>query len=189
MLPASWILPAILLTPYFLTADGEPPAGPAGGVFARENLVAWCIVPFDARKRGPEERVAMLRQLGFRRYAYDWRAEHLPTFDKELQLLKENGIQLEAVWFPASLNDDARTILDLLRKHRVKTQLWVTMSDPAPGAKESADKVAAALKVLKPIAEEAAKLDCRVGLYNHGNWFGEPENQLAILEALKLPNV
>ena len=45
------------------------------------------------------------------------------------------------------------------------------------------------MKLLKPIAQEAAALDCAVGLYNHGNWFGEPENELAILEAMKLPNV
>src|SRR5262245_20380648 len=150
MLPASWILPAILLTPYFLTADGEPPAGPAGGVFARENLVAWCIVPFDARKRGPEERVAMLRKLGFRRYAYDWRAEHMPTFDRELKLLAENDIKLEAVWFPAGLDESARTILGLLEKHRVRTQLWVTMGDPAPGKSEPAAKIAAAVQALRP---------------------------------------
>ena len=55
----------------------------ASGLFARDNLVAWCIVPFDSKKRGPVERVAMLERLGFRRYAYDWRAEHLPTFDAE----------------------------------------------------------------------------------------------------------
>jgi putative heme-binding domain-containing protein len=157
-------------------------------LFARDNLVAWCIVPFDAKKRGPEDRVAMLKKLGFTRYAYDWRAEHLPTFDRELQLLQANGIRLQAVWFPAQLDADARTILDLLRKHRIKTELWITMADPAPG-KGQADKVAAAVKVLEPIAREAARLDCRVGLYNHGNWFGEPENELAILDALKFPNV
>jgi len=32
-------------------------------VFSKNNLVAWCIVPFDARERGPEERAAMLRSL------------------------------------------------------------------------------------------------------------------------------
>ena len=36
-------------------------------LFARENLVAWCIVPFDAKKRGPAERVAMLKKLGFKK--------------------------------------------------------------------------------------------------------------------------
>jgi sugar phosphate isomerase/epimerase len=158
-------------------------------IFRHDNLVAWCIVPFDAKKRGPEERVAMLRALGFKRYAYDWRAEHLPTFEKELQLLKENQIELTAVWFPAALNADGRTILALLKKHGVKTQLWVMLGDPAPRAKDQTEKVAAAVKVLKPIAEEAAKIDCRVALYNHGGWFGEPENQLAIIEALKQPNV
>lgn len=157
-------------------------------LFARGNLTAWCIVPFDAKKRGPEERVAMLKTLGFQHYAYDWRAEHLPTFDRELQLLKDNKIELDAVWFPAGLNNDAKTILGLLKKHQVKTQLWVTLGDPAPG-KEQAEKVAAAVKVLRPIAEEAGKIDCKLALYNHGGWFGEPENQLAIIEAMKLPNV
>ena len=37
---------------------------------------------------------------------------------------------------------------------------------------------------IRPIAEAAAKAGCRVGLYNHGGWFGEPENQLAIIERL-----
>jgi hypothetical protein len=76
--------------------DTEAPA-----LFARGNLIAWCIVPFDARRRGPEERVAMLKRLKFERYAYDWRAEHLPSFERELQLLHVNGIKLQAVWFPA----------------------------------------------------------------------------------------
>jgi sugar phosphate isomerase/epimerase len=26
-------------------------------------------------------------------------------------------------------------------------------------------------------------------LYNHGGWFGEPENQLAIIDYLKMPNI
>ncbi|MEY4403946.1 MAG: hypothetical protein RIR91_1981, partial [Verrucomicrobiota bacterium] len=29
-------------------------------LFAQENLAAWCIVPFDAKQRGPEARAAML---------------------------------------------------------------------------------------------------------------------------------
>ncbi len=43
----------------------------ASDLFARSNLVAWCIVPFDSQKRGPEERAAMLERLGLRRLAYD----------------------------------------------------------------------------------------------------------------------
>jgi hypothetical protein len=42
---------------------------------------------------------------------------------------------------------------------------------------------------IRPIAEAAAQIGCQVGLYNHEGWFGEPENQLAILAELNLPNV
>lgn len=174
---------AILLAASCLMQGDDP-----RGLYARENLTAWCIVPFDAKKRGPEERVAMLKELGFRRYAYDWRAEHLPGFAREVDLLKEAGIALEAVWFPAGLDDDARKILDVLRDKGVRAQLWITMGDPGPG-KDQAGKVSAAASAIRPVAEEAAKVGCRVELYNHGSWFGEPENQLAIIEALGLPNV
>ena len=38
---------------------------------------------------------------------------------------------------------------------------------------------------LRPLAEEAGKIGCSLALYNHGGWFGEPENQIAIIERLK----
>jgi hypothetical protein len=155
--------------------------------FGQDNLVAWCIVPFDAKKRGPAERVEMLQTLGFKRYAYDWRAEHLPTFDEEVGLLKKAKIELTAVWFPANLGPDAQKLLAVIKKHDVKPQLWVTMGEPAGG--DQTAKVESAAKVIGPIAEEAAKLGCSVALYNHGGWFGEPENQVAIINSLKLKNV
>ena len=153
----------------------------------RGNLVAWCIVPFDAKKRSPEERVAMLKKLGFKKYAYDWRAEHLPTFDREVVELQKAGIELTAIWFPANLGADAQALLAVVKKHKLKTQLWITMGEP--GGKEQKDKVEAAAKIVRPIAEEAEKLGCTVALYNHGGWFGEPENQLAIIDHLNLKNV
>ena len=155
--------------------------------FKQDNLVAWCIVPFDAKKRTPAERVEMLQKLGFKKYAYDWRAEHLPTFDEEVGLLKKAKIELTAVWFPANLGADAQKLLEVLKKHEIKTQLWVTMGDPA--GKDQGAKIEITAKALKPIAEEAAKHGCKLALYNHGGWFGEPENQIAVIEAIKLKNV
>ena len=38
---------------------------------------------------------------------------------------------------------------------------------------------------IQRIAGEAAKIGCTVALYNHGAWFGEPENQIAIIERLR----
>lgn len=172
---------------FSLPAQASEKADADVSLYARDNLVAWCIVPFDAKRRGPEERAVMLKRLGFQRFAYDWRGEHVATFDAEMAALKRHGIKLEAFWFPAGLNKDARTILDVLKRHQIKTQLWVTMGDPA--AKDQAGKVAAAAAVLRPLAEEAAKIGCTVALYNHGGWFGEPDNELAILAHLNLPNV
>ena len=63
------------------------------------------------------------------------------------------------------------------------------MSDPAPGEKQQDAKVAAAGRVLRPIAEEADKIGCTVALYNHGGWGGEPENMVAVCEELEMPNV
>ena len=80
---------------------GNPPPADAQQLFARDNLVAWCIVPFDAKKRSPADRAAMLEKLGFQRFAYDWRGENLPTLETELDELKRRHIELTAVWFPA----------------------------------------------------------------------------------------
>ena len=59
---------------------------------------------------------------------------HVPTFDAEVAALNKNGISLDAFWFPAALDKDARAILDLLHRHSLHSQLWVTMGDPAPAA-------------------------------------------------------
>ena len=154
-------------------------------VFRAENLDAWCIVPFDAKKRGPDERAQMLKRLGISRLAYDYRAEHVPTFDAEVEAMKREGIEFTAWWFPGGLNDEARLILEVIARHRITPQLWITGGGEAPK-----DGVAAAALVeaeagrIRPIAEAAAPLGCQVALYNHGGWFGEPENQVAIIERL-----
>lgn len=174
-------LSALAATPAVATAAEED-------IFAANNLVAWCIVPFDAKKRGPEERAQMLDRLGLKRLAYDWRDEHIATFDQEVETMQRHGIEVTAWWFPGGLNETAGKILDCLARHQVKAQLWITMGDPAPQAPQ-AGKVQAAAAAVRPIAEAAAKIGCSVALYNHGGWFGEPENQVAIVEQLQMPNV
>ncbi|MCC6490051.1 MAG: TIM barrel protein [Candidatus Hydrogenedentes bacterium] len=160
-------------------------------IFERSNLVAWCIVPFDAKKRGPEERAKMLDRLGISRLAYDWRAEHIPTFDEELDTLKRHNIALSAFWFPGAMNDEARAILDVLKRHQVQTELWVSLNggEIVCTPEEQARRVKEHVEILRPIVAAAAELGCKVGLYNHGGWFGEPENQIEILHSLSAPNV
>ncbi len=158
--------------------------------FAKDNLMAWCIVPFDAAKRTPEQRARMLRELGIRRFAYDYRAEHIPSFEKEIVALKENGIELSAWWFPATLNDEAKMILSLFEKHNEHPQLWVMGGGNVTMTASQADAFATQeAERIRQIAVAAKKIGCKVGLYNHGGWFGVPENQLELIRRINMPNV
>ena len=72
--------------------------GQADSSFDRDKLVAWCIVPFDAKQRGPAARVEMLNQLGLKRVAYDWRTKHVAEFEEEILQYKKNDINFFAFW-------------------------------------------------------------------------------------------
>lgn len=159
-------------------------------LFEKRNLVAWCIVPFDGSKRTPEARAEMLRELGITKFAYDYRAEHIPTFDREVIALKKNNVELFAWWFPTSLNAEAKLILETLKKHEVHPQLWVMGGgNAAASPEESARLLESEASRIRAIALAAQEVGCKVGLYNHGGWFGRPENQIEILRKVNLPNV
>jgi len=173
------------LLPLLALALLAAPLAPAADIYDRDNLVAWCIVPFDAKKRGPEERAQMLENLGFKHFAYDYRAEHIPSFDAELDALKRHGIELTAWWFPTTLNDEARMTLELFKRHNVHPQLWVMGGgEPTKSPEEQKKRVEEEAARIRAIAEAAAPLGCKVALYNHGAWFGEPENQIEIIQRL-----
>jgi hypothetical protein len=169
---------AVSLLAFLVSLPGV--AKDSDGIFAKPNLVAWCIVPYDGKQRTPAQRAEMLERIGIKRYAYDWRDPHLPTFDTELNELAKRKIELTAVWFPGVLNEQARVLLDGIAKHKLKTQLWVTLG---------ISDVKSGVDAITPIAREADKLGCTVGLYNHGGWFGEPEKQIAIIDELKKTGV
>lgn len=145
--------------------------------FQRENLVAWCIVPFDAKQRGPAERAEMVSELGLKRVAYDWREEHVPTFEEEIQQYQKHGIEFFAFW---SWHDN---LAPLIEKYDIHPQIWVMI----PNSEESdqSAKVAAAARSLLPLAERTKQLGCQLGLYNHGGWGGEPKNMVAVCRELR----
>ena len=159
---------------------------PSEGLFSKTNLVAWCIVPFDSQKRGPEARAEMLERLGIHRLAYDWRAEHIPTFDSEVAAMRKHHIDITAWWFPAALNAEAKAILDCIERNQIHPQLWVTLgTEPEPDVARLEQKIQAAAEALSPICTEAQKRGCTVALYNHLGWFGEPANQVRVIEQLR----
>ena len=188
--PRLWLVLSLLglqTTSLATAADAGDmaPGSTAATVFRPDRLAAWCIVPFDDEPRSPSDRMAMLTRLGITRYAYDYRAEHIPQFDDEMVQLKAAGIELVGWWFPTVLNDEAQLILEVLKRHDIQTSLWVTGGgEPTTSEADQQARVAAEAARIRPIAEAAEAIGCTVGLYNHGGWFGEPENQIEIIEHL-----
>lgn len=162
------------------TALGER----AAKLFAKENLVPWCIVPFDAAKRTPEQRVTMLRELGLSRCAYDWRDEHIATFEQEILAYRAGEIQFFAFW---AWHEQAAALFE---QHQLKPQFWVMIPDP--GERPQVERVSQAADHLMDIATRTQKLGAPLSLYNHGGWSGQPENMIAVCDELHrrdLPHV
>ncbi|MEO7651336.1 MAG: xylose isomerase, partial [Bryobacteraceae bacterium] len=167
---------------------------PFVNLFARDNLVAWCIVPFDSKHRGPEERAQMLKRLGITKLAYDWRDKDIPAFDQEIDALAKHGIRLEAFWLPypvdSSKPNRTQLILDVLKRRNVKTQLWFMLAPPKSfDALPQEEKLKTAAEAVAKVAVPAKAIGCTVALYNHGGWFGQPENQVQIIRRLHMDNI
>jgi len=145
--------------------------------FRGERLVAWCIVPFDAEQRTPEQRARMIRRLGMRRVAYDWRQRHVASFEEEARAYRRHGIEFFAFW---SWHD---AIEPVIRAHGIRPQIWRTCPSPASGTAEQ--RVAEAARQMLPLVDRTRELGLKLGLYNHGGWGGEPENLIAVCERLR----
>ncbi len=158
-------------------------------LFEKENLVAWCIVPFDAKNRTPGERAEMLDDLGLKHFAYDYRDEHIPSFREEIGILKDHHIMLGAVWlwvdpqWEEPLNNAGRQILDILRETGTRTEIWLGFPDHAFEGLSDEESLSRAVEVVKDILRECEELGCTLALYNHGGWFGEPANLVKVVES------
>lgn len=159
-------------------ADSDKQAGSTPENFKTENLVTWCIVPFDAKNRGPAERAAMVRRLGLKRVAYDWRQKHVPEFEQEILEYKKNGIEYFAFW---GWHDSMEP---LIKKHGIKPQIWEMYRGKLPQGTD-VEKVKIVAKQLLPMVEKAKSLGLKFGIYNHGGWPGEPANLIAVCEYLR----
>ena len=145
--------------------------------FVKDKLVAWCIVPFDAKQRGPVERTVMLKRLGLKRVAYDWRAKHVVEFEEEILQYKKHGLEFFAFW---AVHEKA---FKLFEKHGITPQVWYMFPQPKGNTQEA--KVSAAAKQLLPLVARTKKMGSQLGLYNHGGWSGEPANLAAVCKYLR----
>ncbi len=168
----------LLMVAIFATAPARLTAADAPSIFERKNIAAlWIVDQWDAKKRGPEERMQMLLELGLTKFVYNERS----AVDAEIEAAQKHGIEITAWWYPAQNPQ----ILDAIKRHGIHPQLWVCGSRTIT-ATNDAERIEAEAARIRPIAEEAAALGCKVGLYNHREpWFEEQDHQIAIIERLK----
>lgn len=159
-----------------------------------DKYFAWCIVPFDIQNRTPEQRIAMLKELGFKSYAYDWRQKHLPEMAHELDLAKKNDIEITAVWMwidfadsVGALSADNEQIFKIIEDTGTNTQLWLGISEAWLEGLSDDSCMIKSVEMISYLSVRAAALNCNIGLYNHGGWFGDPVNQVRLIK--KMPSL
>ncbi len=166
-------------------------------VIDKEDLYAWCIVPYDAKERSPEERIALLKTLGFKNYAYDWRVRHLEGTAEELRLAKREGIEPFAIWMWVDGKADKLDTLRWANQHMFEIlteveyngQIWMAFNDNFFVGLTEENSVHKASKFVKYMSRKAEKINCKLALYNHGDWFGDPRNVMEIIDALPEENL
>ncbi|NRB46286.1 MAG: AP endonuclease [Saprospiraceae bacterium] len=157
-----------------------------------DNIYAWCIVPFDSLERTPEQRIEMLKRLNIKRYAYDWRVKHLESTARELRLAAENEIEVISVWMwidaqqdtVGKLNGPNEELLEIIEEVGYEGQLWVSFHANFFKGLRDTDAVQKGAEMIAYLSKRVEALGCKLGLYNHGDWFGEPDNQIKIIKAL-----
>ncbi len=157
-------------------------------IFRKDNLCAWCIIPYDKLNRNATERAQMLNELGITKLAYDWRTWHLPYLTDEIRTMRIHNIDICSVWFWNEGNDVSLldqnniTILETIKNEGLKTNLWVSFPEHFFQELSDDEKLTKAVKAISRIHESAAAIGCSISLYNHGGWYGDLENQIKIIK-------
>lgn len=145
--------------------------------FQKENLVAWCIVPFDSEERNPQERAAMVSNLGLKRVAYDWRENHIPEFEEELAAYQNHKIELAAFW------RGQETAYPLFKEYDVAPAIWSII--PSPEGLSNKERIQSAADKMEALAALTKEEGLQLGLYNHGGWSGLPANMIGVAKELR----
>jgi sugar phosphate isomerase/epimerase len=168
-------------------------------MFCKNNLLAWCIVPFDALQRTPQQRAEMLQRLGIDALAYDWREKDIDTFDEELRQLRAHDIRLTAFWLSGSSQPDEqgvrddpklRPVLDFIRRNELHIEVWKMLpEDELSAISDIETRFEEATRQVRLLANVFDDLGCKVGLYNHGGWSGQPQTMVEIAQRLEREKV
>lgn len=157
----------------------------------------WCILGFDILERTPKERVAMLKKLGLSSYGYNKGNGHLEEMEEEFKLAKENNLEITSIFLYLNAKRDSlgklspynKQLLNQLEKAPFKPTLWLTFSDNFFKDINQEASVQLCIDMIQFVKKQADGLGCKLAIYNHRGWFGNPHNQVEILKRLSDPSI
>ncbi len=157
-----------------------------------EEIVPWCIIGFDTEERTPSERIDMLQNLGIKKYGYNRGKADFTSMKEEFQLADEKGMEITSIFLWLNPKRDSleklspanQDLLHNLRDSPHKPAIWVSFSESYFKDLDQQQSINLSIEYLTYIKKEAEKLGLPMAIYNHNGWFGNPHNQLAILEQM-----
>ena len=147
----------------------------------------------------------MLRAMGVTKIIWDWRDEHIDTFDAELDALRQNNIELSGIWTPSPMPafeepeypsrfgvvaTRIKTLITEAARRGHTPDLWTQIAFGGPGAPSAPSEhfhraeVMRAADHLTGLVRLARGHGMCVVLTNHGGWAGEPRTLIDIVTEL-----
>ena len=75
-------------------------------------------------------------------------------------------------------------VFESLKVTELSTQIWVGIDAEFFEGLSESQSLKKAQDMISCLSEKAQKVNCKIALYNHGGWFGDPKNQLEIMKRL-----
>jgi len=188
----NYLLIGVLMATLFSCKSKKQTVAKTTYPFEIDNLIPWSIVAFDVKERTPIQRIEMVKKLGFSQYAFGGREAHIARLEEEITIAKKENIKISAVWLyinhlkdtPGKLKPMSEQVFQALGNTGLSTQIWVGFSPDYYNGLSQEQALETTTKMISYLCERAKAVNCKIALYNHGGWPGEPENQLQIMKSL-----
>ena len=157
-----------------------------------KEVSPWCILGFDSLDRTPKERISMLKELELTKYGFNKGKGDLSTMKEEFKLARENDIEITSIFLWLNFKRDSigklsrsnQKLLRNLKEVAYKPTIWVSFSDNFFEGKNQEQSLEVAIEMIKYVKTQADEVGCKLALYNHRGWFGNPHHQIEILKQL-----
>ena len=147
----------------------------------------------------------MLHSVGLTKIIWDWRDEHIDTFDAELDALRQHHIELAGMWTPSPMpafeepdyssrfgvvSTRIKTLITEAARRGHTPDLWTQIAFGGPGTPSAPSEqvhgaeVVRAADHLTGLVRLARGHGMCVVLTNHGGWAGEPRTLVDIVSEL-----